>query len=162
LTQQESKDNPDTETAMLLEQYKLYVQMADKISDRRADANRFFISLLTGLLALLSIAIQFRGAAALQQAVLLIVGVVGVLLCYTWYITIRSYRQLNSGKFKVVHEVEKRLPFAFYDVEWDCLGRGENPKLYTPLTHVEQYIPILFGILYVLLLVGGVYLLITR
>jgi len=151
----------DTDAANLVEQYKLYVQMADKISDRRADANKFFISLLTGLLALLSAIVQFRGGEALQQAILLIVGVVGILLCYTWYITIRSYRQLNSGKFKVVHLVEKQLPFSFYDVEWDFLGRGENPKLYIPLTHVEQYIPKLFGILYAILLAAGMYLLIV-
>ncbi|MGZ4864518.1 MAG: RipA family octameric membrane protein [Halobacteriota archaeon] len=161
MTEREPTIDRDTDTAKLLEQYKLYVQMADKISDRRADANKFFISLLTGLLALLSAIIQFRGAAVLQQAVLLIVGVVGILLCYTWYITIRSYRQLNSGKFKVVHLVEKQLPFSFYDVEWDFLGRGKDPKLYIPLTHVEQYIPKLFGILYAVLLAAGVWLLIV-
>ncbi|MCK4735084.1 MAG: hypothetical protein KAT65_21710, partial [Methanophagales archaeon] len=41
----------------LLEQYKLYVEMADRISTRRAQTNRFYISLLSGLLALLSIVV---------------------------------------------------------------------------------------------------------
>lgn len=161
MTEHESTNDRDTDTAKLLEQYKLYVQMADKISDRRADANKFFISLLTGLLALLSVAIQFRGAAALQQAAPLIVGVVGILLCYTWYVTLRSYKQLNSGKFEVIRRVEKQLPFSFYDVEWNILEQGKNPKVYTPLTHVERYIPVLFGTLYTVLLAAGVYLLIT-
>lgn len=117
---------------------------------------------MTGLLALLSIVFQFRGGAALQQVVLLIVGVVGILLCYTWYVTIRSFRQLNSEKYKVVREVEKRLPFAFYDVVWAYLGRGDDPKLYKPLTHVEQYIPVFFALVYALLLTGGAYLLLIR
>jgi hypothetical protein len=37
----------------LLEQYNLYVEMADRITTRRAQTNRFYISLLSGLLALL-------------------------------------------------------------------------------------------------------------
>lgn len=158
-----SNDDPDDtkKTQLLLEQYKLYVQMADKISDRRADANKFFMSLLTGLIALLSVVIQFCGAAALQQAILFIIGVVGILLCYTWHVTLRSYKQLNSGKFKVIHLLEQQLPFSSYDVEWQFLERGENPQVYIPLTRVEQYIPKLFGILYVVLLAAGVYLLIV-
>jgi len=37
----------------LIEQYKLYVEMTDRISDRRERTNRFYISLLSVLLALL-------------------------------------------------------------------------------------------------------------
>ena len=41
----------------LLEQYKLYVEMADRVGTRRAQTNRFYISLLSGLLAVLSIVV---------------------------------------------------------------------------------------------------------
>ena len=33
-----------------------------------------------------------------------------VLLCYLWYRIIRSYRDLNSAKFKVIHAIEHQLP----------------------------------------------------
>jgi hypothetical protein len=36
----------------LLEQYKLYIEMADRISSRRQSANSFFLSLNTTLVAL--------------------------------------------------------------------------------------------------------------
>jgi hypothetical protein len=39
----------------LLEQYKLYVQMADKISERRQSAHRFFITVNTALIAFFGI-----------------------------------------------------------------------------------------------------------
>ena len=39
----------------LLEQYKLYVQMADKISERRQSANTFFLTINTVLIAFLGI-----------------------------------------------------------------------------------------------------------
>lgn len=40
----------DDYQAHLLEQYKLYVGMADKISERRQSANSYFLSLNTALL----------------------------------------------------------------------------------------------------------------
>ena len=39
-----NKDNKDISDA-LLEQYKLYVEMMDKVSERRGNANSFFITL---------------------------------------------------------------------------------------------------------------------
>jgi len=147
------------DTSLLLEQYKLYVQMADRNSDRRVDANKFFISLLTGLIAVLSVITQLHGSALALNAVLLVFGVFGVLLCYVWYITIRSYKQLNSGKFHLIGEVESRLPFPFYDEEWKRLGRGKDKTKYIPITHVEQYVPILFAAIYATLFVVGAILL---
>ncbi len=38
-----------------------------------------------------------------------IVSLAGILLCYAWYRLVRSYKDINSGKFKVVHEIEKEL-----------------------------------------------------
>ena len=40
---------------ILLEQYKLYVQLADNVSARRSQSNSFYISIITGLLPILSI-----------------------------------------------------------------------------------------------------------
>lgn len=39
----------------LFEQYKLYVEMADRISTRRMWANSFFLSVHTALIAVLSV-----------------------------------------------------------------------------------------------------------
>jgi len=35
-----------------------------------------------------------------------------------------------------------------YKYEWDVLGRGLNRKLYLPLSHIEMFIPIIFGLIY--------------
>ena len=40
---------------LLLEQYKLYVEMTDRISQRRMNANTFFISVNTLLLTIITI-----------------------------------------------------------------------------------------------------------
>lgn len=137
----------------LLEQYKLYVEMADRISNRRAQTNRFYISLLSGLIALFSIVIGRNIFSDFQMIVFIVGSVLGLALCALWNINIRSYRQLNSGKFKVIHEMEQHLPFPCYDREWKILGEGKENKKYLQLTRVEQYVPFILAIPYILLLV---------
>jgi hypothetical protein len=46
----------------LLEEYKLYVQMADNVSARRAQANQFYISVLSALLAVVAFAGKLFGS----------------------------------------------------------------------------------------------------
>jgi len=57
--------------------------------------------------------------------VLLVVVILGVLLCYVWFVTIRSYGQLSSGKFKVIYEVEKSLHSVFMTVSGRSLAGGQ-------------------------------------
>jgi len=134
----------------LLEQYKLYVEMADRISERRMQTNKFYISLLSGLLALLSILVSMDKFFN-QTVIFIIVSLLGIALCILWHINIRSYRQLNSGKFKVIHEMEQYLPFPCYDKEWELLGEGKEKSKYLQLTRVEKYIPLILSIPYIFL-----------
>lgn len=70
--------------------------------------------------------------------------------CLTWFVMMRSYRQLNSAKYAVIGALERRLPaFAYSDAEWDALGRGRDWRRYVPLTRVEQWVPLIFGAAYV-------------
>jgi len=137
----------------LLEQYKLYVEMADRVSDRRERTNRFYISLLSLFLALLSIIFGRNILGEFQTVVFLIISVLGLVLCILWYVNIRSYRQLNSGKFKVIHEMEQYLPFNCYDKEWEILKKGKESETYLQLTSVEEYVPILLAVINLLLFI---------
>ena len=148
--------NEEKKIEILLEQYKLYVQMADNVSARRTQANAFYITVLSGLLAVLSLAIQSVPTQA-QNTVFLAVALLGIVLCYIWYVNIRSYQQLNTGKFAVIHEIEQSLPYAGYEREWKFLGEGKEGKRYLQLTRVEQNVPLLLTIPYILLLIYATY-----
>ena len=132
---------------IILEQYKLFVNTAEKVSDRRQLANSFFLTINSVLLT-------FSGYLATTATGLwyFIIPAVGVLISYFWLKTINSYRQLNTGKFKVIHDIEKKLPIALFKDEWDYLGQGET-KEYVKLTVVESGVPIVFMFLYVLTLI---------
>jgi hypothetical protein len=73
----------------------------------------------------------------------------------TWHRIITSYRDLNTVKFKVIHELEREMPAALYDYEWQKAEEGRG-KAYHPLTHLERWVPVVFMLLYVLLAVIGV------
>ena len=134
----------------VLEQYKLYVEIADRISARRSTANTFSLTLNTVVVAILSVC-----AEKLSVPSVVIVCFAGVVLCYTWKRLINSYRQLNTAKYSVIGEFEKRLPSSpYWSAEWSALGEGKDPKKYKQLTAIETWVPIVFMLLYVLLCVA--------
>jgi hypothetical protein len=131
----------------LLEQYKIYFESADRISSRRQSANSFFVTINTALIALTGYVCLGSDAA---HGPYWLVGLSGVILSYMWYRLIRSYRDLNTAKFKVIHEIESHLPISPFDAEWEAVGRGKNRKLYLPFTHIEIYVPWIFLILHII------------
>ena len=139
----------------LLEQYKIYIAAAEKISDRRQKANEFFLALNTALVALLGFVAAKTGLGEISLIIALS-SVAGVTMGYLWYRIIRSYKGLNGGKFKVIHAIEQRLPLALYDTEWEMLGRGEDKKLYWPFTHIELFVPWIFIGIYGLLFLSAI------
>ena len=70
-----------------------------------------------------------------------------MILAASWYVIGRSYRQLNSGKFKALHDLEKKLSYPFYTREWELLGEGKSVSRYWKLTVVESVLPVLFFLL---------------
>lgn len=132
----------------LLSQYELYVEMADRISSKRHTANSFFLSIntaLVGLLSYLSVGgfLQPSNLFSYPVTMFAITGI-GIALNYLWYRIIRSYKSMNTAKFKVIHEIEKHLPLRPYDAEWEAAGRGKDPKLHLPFTNTEIAIPWIF------------------
>jgi hypothetical protein len=140
-----------SEKEITLEQYKLYVEMADRVSARRAQTNKFYIALLTALLLILSTIGEKNLFSSYQTQVFILVSLVGIVLNIIWFFNILSYRQLNRGKFEVIHKMEEKLPCQCYKDEWAVLGEGKNSTVYRQLSKVESYVPVIMGIPYVLL-----------
>ena len=136
--------------AHLLDQYKLFTETADRTSARRQTANAFFVTVNTALLAFIGLVVEPESKET-PLAWMLAVSVAGIVICYAWYRLVRSYRGLNSGKFKVIRAMERHLPAAPFDAEWEAVGRGKDPKRLVPFTRVEQRIPWIFAALYLAL-----------
>ena len=152
-----SADYGDKYIEHLLEQYKIYINSAEKISDRRQKANEFFLAVNTALVALLGF-IATKTSSDQTAIILALASLAGIAMCYLWYRMIRSYDGLNGGKYKVIHLIERRLPLALYDTEWEILGRGLNKTLYEPFTKIEARVPWIFIGIYFLLLLSAVFI----
>ena len=132
--------------ADLFEQYKLYVESAEKISERRVSANNYLLTVNAFLVTLYGLV----AASRFNSIWIILVPFAGILIAYTWHRIITSYRDLNTVKFKVIHELERQMPAAPYDYEWRKAEEGRGNS-YHPLSHLESWIPIIFIVLYFLL-----------
>ncbi len=161
---------------MLIDQYTHYAESAMAVSERRLRTNRFYVSLLSGILVAVTFIAQGPLSYA-QQVGLVAVGLLGVSLCGLWYQTVDSHRRLNQAKYEILHEMEADFAYAVYQREWDRLGptgasedrtvrfprirmlgevlwdiaRNTDDVQYYEQTIVEKTIAALVAVLYVLL-----------
>ena len=121
-------ENPNEE--LLFEQYKLYVEMSNDLSERRDRTNKFYVSLMSLLLTAFSIIASITKDVALFIMPLAII----ILFSKVWIENISSYSTLNRGKFDVINEIEKQLPSRGFTIEWQLMDLYK----YKELTKVEK------------------------
>jgi hypothetical protein len=88
-----------------LELYKLYLETAEKVSERRADANTWMLSVNSAIVALYGY-LSEAGASVgdFEKSVWLwAIPVAGILVCLAWATLLSSYSALNRAKFTVLH-----------------------------------------------------------
>jgi hypothetical protein len=93
-----------------LELYKLAVEMADRVSARRATANSFFLAINAGLAALVG-----------SQDLRWYVAAAGIVFAVAWWGLLKAYRDLNGAKFEVINAMEARLPAQLFSEEWSLI-----------------------------------------
>lgn len=137
----------------LFEQYALCVEMADKNSARRIASNNFFLSANTLLLTAIGILSKLGpNFAQFSFWWITLSSIAGLLFCWTWAVSIRSYRDLSRAKFRVITAIEHKLPALAFSTEWICLNPENKAARYLQLTRVERYVPIIFAFLFLVLM----------
>lgn len=127
----------------LLEQYKLYVDSSQKVSDKRITTGNYLLAVNSSLLTVFGIAAMLHTDALW----LVVIPVAGLVVCYAWFSLVVSYKNLNTAKFRVIHELEDYLPAALFRYEWHCCEMGTG-KAYKPVTHHERWIPLILAAVY--------------
>ena len=140
---------------IFLEQYKLFVKTADDITMRRLQTNKFYLTILLGLFTIAGFFNKNGITEVLSEhIILMLISVIGIALSVIWYVNIESFKLLNSAKFKVILEMEKELPCACFDKEWEY----RDPLSYPILTEIEKFLPIMMGIVFFVILLVGLFL----
>lgn len=141
-----------------MESYKLAVEMADRLSARRAIANAFFLTVHTTLVAVVGLRTVNPGSALLSISVC----TAGLVVAACWWLLLENYRRLNEAKFAVINKIEiDHLPIRVFGDEWALLVGTTPPRGLTKvksglkqLGGAERIIPPAFALLYIMVLIG--------
>src|SRR5438477_5956343 len=97
-------DGNDSKFAM----FEVYLATAEKVSDRRAQANTWMLSVNSAIVALYGyLQADKMAVGAAQKAVWLwAIPAAGAIVCLAWTALLTSYRKLNRAKFAVLTEIE--------------------------------------------------------
>lgn len=148
--------------AVALDLYRLAVEMADRVSDRRATANQFFFTVQAGLAVALGAFSITDEAAHPDKFLLGLAAMAGVLIAGSWWLLLRSYRDLNTAKFVVINRIERdHLPLHVFSDEWDELKKDPIKQWrpwYAEQGQVERAVPLIYLMLYIAV---GVYVVVS-
>lgn len=136
---------PTPERDSHFELYKLYLETAEKTTDRRGSANNWMLSVnaaITGFYGYLS----KDGVPEAQGDVWYwAIPAAGVLISIAWFVLIGNYRTLNRAKFQILQEIEEDFEIRLFHKEYE-LYKANMPYNFSA---VEQAIPIAFIAFYV-------------
>jgi len=130
------------------ELYAMAVEMADRVSARRGQANQFYLTLQTLLLGTPALFGALGNGGAIDPLRGCLLAVVGAIVSVTWWLQLRSYRDLNRAKFVVINDIEAtHLMIKPFSDEWTALKKDPLPfwqGRYAELGAVERVVPIIF------------------
>lgn len=143
-----AETDPDPPSAALLRQYEIFVGTSQALESRRQTANTFFQSVNVAMFGASGfLAFQLPDSSVGSWAII-VVALAGLVMCYAWRRMIRSFGQLNAGKFEVITALERRLGTPVFETEWKVLGEGKDPGKYVPFTKTEAIFPWVFSVLH--------------
>ena len=86
----------------LLEQYKLFVEMADRVSQRRDQSNRFYVTFVSAIAGLLMVLARFGTSVnGIWPVVFLISGLLGMALSF---ILVLEHQVLQNVEYSEIRD----------------------------------------------------------
>ena len=144
------------DTAVLLEQYKLFLETSENLVSRRQDVNSFYISANTALITIGAGIFTAAPEASLVSKLLVILALScpGILLNVSWRKMLHSYYINNKGKLKILSMIETKLAASLYDGEWKAMKNKYSKIKYTSFTENEKLPPLVFIFFFVAAIVA--------
>ncbi len=133
--------------------YTAFLQSMEAVSNRRQSTHSFFLSINTAIVALSSYFTTTKTSLALYM-----IPATGIVVCLIWDQLLRKYRNLNKVKFKVIHDMEQKLPMAPYDAEGAYFMEDSPKQKDIGFTFIERRIPYIFILFHLVVLVLNILL----
>ena len=138
---------------LLIEQYKIYVEISDRVSQRRHNiVSTFFSSINTLIISGYGILSSLKLNASSNNKWMILISISGILYCIHWRMVTKVFQKLLAAKFHVIQQIEERLPMDLYNKEYEFLVSSEShSQKYLKLTSFEHLIPSIFILIYIIL-----------
>lgn len=120
-------ENSDT---ILVQIYYAYTEALSATENKRQIYNQIYLSLS---IAVITAYYSFSGLPRILVAAILLI------ISLSWLIGISSYRILAQAKFRVLHEMEQKLPYAPFTKEWNHV---KSRRLRVRITDAEKVVPV--------------------
>ncbi len=127
-----------------LELYKIMVEMADRVSQRRQAANSFYLSINTLLVG----SSAYLGTSLTSFRPEFLISIAGILVCIYWNRSIISYKTLNTAKFSVINNIELSLVIRPFTDEWAKLDPDGDGRKHRSFYETERLVPMVFTSIY--------------
>ncbi len=136
------------ENELIVKQYMKFVDSIENVTDRRLKTNAFFLSFNTIISGLMGV--SWNVDIARTKIVIVLFSLIVIAACIYWIISINNFKKLNTAKFKILLEIEKKLPINLYNFEWQLLKEGKVFSVYFESTKLELAFPIILIVSYVI------------
>ena len=162
----ETKKEPsESEKNRSIEIYKLHAQLASDLSNRLTATNRFYPTVMSGLIVIYFTFLQRKGAIFPDESMnalvvgisTITIGILGVLFSGVWLFSIESYLERISRKYEILKKLEDEFEFQFFRQEWELLGEKRKKVSYEQLSQFELSLPIAFLVIFILFIYAGLF-----
>jgi hypothetical protein len=153
------------------EEYILFYESTEKVTDRRLSANRWNYSICTAILVAVAVILNWGLAKPnymiYSLIIVIILGSMATLFCSLWIGQIRDFKELNNAKFKVLNDMthyivfsenqnDPRVSYSPFDKEWKSLKKSKatveisrSKIVALKSSNMEYLIPRAFKILFI-------------
>ncbi|WP_226628449.1 hypothetical protein [Alloyangia pacifica] len=172
-------DDPEKFTKAAFEEFKLFYESTEKVTDRRLESNRWNYSICVAILVAVAVIINWSLARPsfilMSVGAVIVLSLMAALYCTLWIGQIRDYKALNNAKFDVLNsmaprvafgesEADPRISFRPFEKEWESLQRANAvEEVYRSnivalrASNMEYLIPRAFRILFVSIIIGAIF-----
>ncbi len=175
----EHKSPKYEEPWVAFDEFKLFYESAEKVTDRRLETNRWNYSICVAIL----LAAAAIGNWSLKDGTFFLFGgiaicvlsAMAILFCALWIAQIRDFKKLNNAKFGLLNEMAPRLEFdpehpgkfeSFLPLEkeWKRLGELNATEELSSVkivalksSNIEYFIPRAFQFLFIAVLMAWLF-----
>ena len=131
--------------------YRFFVETAERATDRRESANKWMLSVnaaVSGLYGYLKAGGSVPNDGT-KQLWMLAIPAAGMIIAVAWAALVRSYKELNKAKFKVIDELEADLAEKPYRREYEHYIRDRK----LAFSDIELLVPVAFFLLYLFFMI---------